>query len=242
MKKITLLLFLCISLSTLAEQPLFTKANIAYANDSITEAIALYDSISATGRESSELYYNLGNCYYKNKNWANAIWHYEKSLQLNNNKKAKENLALTKLKIIDRIEALPQLFYKKWRKITEELLSTKHWQYLAILSIFLALFFGAMNKLLNKNTKKYYIFFLTIALLLLLISSESYQNKIDKKEGIILSSVAVINSAPTLNSTELFTLHSGTKLEITDRIDDWIHIKIANGDSGWILQNSVKEL
>jgi len=52
----------------------------------------------------------------------------------------------------------------------------------------------------------------------------------------------VINSAPTLNSTELFTLHSGTKLEITDRIDDWIHIKIANGDSGWILQNSVKEL
>ena len=242
MKKITLLLFLCISLSTLAEHPLFTKANIAYANDSITEALALYDSILATGRESSELYYNLGNCYYKNKNWANAIWHYEKSLQLNNNEQAKENLALTKLKIIDRTEALPQLFYKKWRKITEELLSTKHWQYLAILSIFLALFFGAMNKLLNKNTKKYYIFFLTSALLFLLISSESYQNKIDKKEGIIFSSVVVINSAPTANSTELFTLHSGTKLEITDRIGDWIHITIANGNSGWILQNSVKEL
>ena len=242
MKKITLLLFLCISLNTIAEQSLFTKANTAYANDSITKAIALYDSILARERESSELYYNLGNCYYKNKDWANAIWHYEKSLQLTNNEQAKENLALTKLKIIDRIEALPQIFYKKWRISTQELLSTKHWQYLAILSILLALLFGTMNKLLNKNTKKYYSFFLTSALLLLLISSLSYQNKIDKKEGIIFSSVVVINSAPTLNSTELFTLHSGTKLEIADRIGDWIHIKIANGNSGWILQNSVKEL
>ena len=72
MKKITLLLFLCISLNTIAEQPLFTKANKTYANDSIAEAITLYDSILASGRESSELYYNLGNCYYKNKDWANA--------------------------------------------------------------------------------------------------------------------------------------------------------------------------
>jgi len=242
MKKITLLLFLCISLNTIADQPLFIKANTAYANDSITKAIALYDSILASGRESSELYYNLGNCYYKNKDWANTIWHYEKSLQLNNKKEVKENLALTKLKIIDRIEVLPQLFYKKWWIGAQGLLSTKHWQYLAILSIFLALLFGILNKLLNKNTKKYYIFFLTSALLFLLISSSSYQNKIDKKEGIIFSSVVVINSAPTLNSTELFTLHSGTKLEIIDKIGNWIHITITNGNSGWILQNSVKEL
>ena len=242
MIKITLLLFLCISLNTIADQLLFTKANTAYTSDSITKAIALYDSILASERESSELYYNLGNCYYKNKDWANAIWHYEKSLQLTNNEQVKENLALTKLKIIDRIEALPQLFYKKWWKITQELLSTKHWQYLAILSIFLALIFVTLNKLLNKNTKKYYIFFLTISLLLLLISSSSYQNKIEKEEGVIFSSAVMVNSAPTSRSTELFTLHSGTKLEITNRIGDWIHIKIANGDSGWILQNSVKEL
>ena len=242
MKRITLLLFLCVSLNTIAEQPLFTKANKTYASDSIAEAITLYDSILASGRESSELYYNLGHCYYKNKDWANAIWHYEKSLQLNNNEQAKENLALTKLKIIDRIEVLPQLFYKKWRISTQGLLSTKHWQYLAILSIFLALFFEVLNKLLNKNKKKYYIFFFTSALLLLLISNSSYQNKIDKKEGIIFSLVVVVNSEPTSNSTELFTLHSGTKIEIIDRIGNWIHITITNGNSGWILQNSVKEL
>jgi len=242
MKKITLLLFLCISLNVIADQPFFTKANTAYANDSITKAIALYDSILASGKESGELYYNLGNCYYKNKDWANAIWHYEKSLQLTNNEQAKENLALTKRKIIDRIEALPQLFYKKWWISTQELLSTKHWQYLAILSIFLALFFEVLNKLLNKNTKKYYIFFLTSSLLLLLISSSSYQNKIDKKEGIIFSSPAEIYSEPIESCRTPSILRSGTKIEIIGREKDWIQIKEANGNRGWILQNSVKEL
>jgi len=242
MRKTTFILLTLFSLTVFAGESLFNTANEQYAQEKYSETILLYDSILTSGRESSELYYNLGNCYYKNKDWANSIWHYEKSLQLNNNEQAKENLALTKLKIIDRIEALPQLFYKKWWISTQELLRTKHWQYLAILSIFLALFFEILNKLLNKNTKKYYIFFLTSGLLLLLISSSSYQNKIEKKEGIIFSSVVVINSAPTSNSTELFSLHSGTKLEITDKIGDWIHIKIANGKSGWILQKSVQQL
>ena len=48
MRKITLLLFLCISLNVIAEQSLFTKANTAYANDSITKAMVLYDSILAS--------------------------------------------------------------------------------------------------------------------------------------------------------------------------------------------------
>ena len=242
MKKIILLLFLCISIKTIAEYPLFTKGNTAYTNDSIIKAIALYDSILVSGRESSELYYNLGNCYYKNKDWANAIWHYEKSLQLNNNEQAKENLALTKLKIINRIEVLPQIFYKKWWTSTQELLSTKYWQYLAILSIFLALFFKVLNKLLNKNKTKNYIFFLIGALLLLLISNSSYQNKIDKKEGIIFSSPAEIYSEPIESSRTKFTIRLGTKIEIIKRDKDFFEIIESNGESGWILQNTVKEL
>tara|TARA_B100000795_G_scaffold120699_1_gene89881 strand:+ start:363 stop:1091 length:729 start_codon:yes stop_codon:yes gene_type:complete len=242
MKKITILLFLCISLNAIAEQSLFTKANTAYTNDSIIKAIALYDSILVSGRESSELYYNLGNCYYKNKDWANAIWHYEKSLQLNNNEQAKENLALTKLKIINRIEVLPQIFYKKWWTSTQELLSTKYWQYLAILSIFLALFFKVLNKLLNKNKTNNYIFFFIGALLLLLISNSSYQNKIDKKEGIIFSSPAEIYSEPIKSSRTTLTIRLGTKIEIIKRDKDFFEIIESNGESGWILQNTVKEL
>ena len=70
----------------------------------------------------------------------------------------------------------------------------------------------------------------------------SYQRNITKKEAIIFTSSVVVNSAPTTNSTNLFSLHSGSKIEILDTIGEWINIKIANGNSGWILQNSIKEL
>ena len=242
MKKIILLLFLCISIKTIAEYPLFTKGNTAYTNDSINQAISLYDSILASNKQSSELYYNLGNCYYKNKDWTNAIWHYEKSLQLKGHKQAKENLALSKLKIIDRIEGIPHIFYKKWWTSTEALLSTLHWQYLAIFSALLALIFGIMKELLNKKYKKHCTLILFISFALLLVSSSSYKNKIEKETAIIFSSVVTVSSAPSENSTKLFTLHAGTKIEITDRIGNWVNIKIANGNSGWILQNLAREL
>ena len=117
MKLKTLIISLLLSISSFASNQLFEKANKAYNNSDYTSAITLYDSILTIGLESSELYYNLGNCHYKTKYWANAIWHYEKSLKLEKNKKTIQNLELANLKIIDRIEDIPQLFYKKWWSI-----------------------------------------------------------------------------------------------------------------------------
>ena len=242
MREITFILLTLFSLNVFANESLFNTANERYSQEKYSEAILLYDSILTKGLESSELYYNLGNCYYKTNDWANAIWHYEKSLQLTKHEKTDKNLALTRLKIVDRIEPLPQLFYKKWWLSLQSFLNTKHWQYLSILSIFLALVFGILHKLLSKNTKNYFNFSLYIALILFLISLSSYQNTVVKQEGIIFESAVVIKSAPSSNSTELFTLHAGTKLEIIDAIGNWIQVKIANGNNGWLLQNSVKEL
>ena len=242
MKRLTLILPLLICMQTFAGEQLFLQANTEYTNENYETAISLYDSILTKEIASSELYYNLGNCHYKTQDWANSIWHYEKSLQLEKNEKTIHNLNLAKLKIIDRIEPLPQLFYKKWGLTIQGFISTKHWQYLAILSIFLALLFKTLHTFYNKNTKKYFLLSLFTAFVLFFISLSSHQNSWIKKEGIIFDSTVVITSAPTSNSTELFTLHAGAKVEITDTIGNWIYIRIANGNSGWLSQNSVKEL
>ncbi|MBT5750046.1 MAG: SH3 domain-containing protein [Flavobacteriales bacterium] len=76
----------------------------------------------------------------------------------------------------------------------------------------------------------------------LFFTHSSYTQNFVKKEGIIFTSTVIVNSAPTSNSTNLFSLHSGSKVVIIDEIGDWINIRIANGNSGWITQNSIKEL
>ena len=158
MKLRTLIISLLVSISSFASDQLFEKANKAYNKSDYTSAITLYDSILTTGLESSELYYNLGNCHYKTNDWANAIWHYEKSLQLNNNEKTKHNLELVKLKIIDRIEPLPQLFYKKWWINLTQNLSTQVWQILTLFGmgfIFILQLISQFTSLKNKLITKW---------------------------------------------------------------------------------------
>ena len=121
---IFILLALC-CIKTNAEITLFEQANREYKNENYSQAINLYNNIITNNMESSEIYYNLGNCYYKQKEWANAIWNYEKSLQLKKNKKTLQNLELTQLKIIDKIEPIPELFYTRWWKNIVDLFTTK---------------------------------------------------------------------------------------------------------------------
>ena len=242
MKRITFILSLFFALNSFAGEPLFLQANTEYVNENYTVAISLYDSILTNGLESAELYYNLGNCHYKTQDWANAIWHYEKSLQFGNNEKTRDNLSLAKLKIIDRIEALPQLFYKKWWASLTQVFSTKTWQIIALLCIGLIFILQLISQITSLKSKLITKIFSAITVLILLITQTSYHNSYVKKEAIIFSETITANSAPTSSSTNLFTLHEGIKVEIIDIISDWINIKIADGRSGWIPQNSIKEL
>jgi len=242
MKRLILILSLFICSQSFATEQVFELANKQYANENYSAAISLYDSILTSGSESSELYYNLGNCYYKNNDWANAIWHYEKSLQLNKNEKTIHNLELAKLKIIDRIEPLPKLFYKKWWINLTQTLSTQVWQILTLLAIGLIFILQLISQFTSLKSKLITKILSGITVVILLITQTSYHNNFTKKEAIIFSKTITVNSAPTSSSTNLFTLHAGSNVEIIDVIGDWINIRIANGNSGWIAQHSIKEL
>ena len=242
MKRLIFILSLFICSQNFASEQVFGLANKQYVDENYSAAISLYDSILTSGMESSELYYNLGNCHYKKNDWANAIWHYEKSLQLNNNEKTKHNLKLVKLKIIDRIEPLPQLFYKKWWIDLTQSLSTQVWQILTLFGMGFLFILQLISQFTSLKSKIITKILSATTVIILLITQTSYHNNFIKKEAIIFSETLTINSAPSINSTNLFTLHLGTKVEITDTIGDWINIKIVNGNSGWVIKNSIKEL
>lgn len=242
MKQLTLILSILLCIENYASEFTFRQANEEYNKGNYTKAITLYDSIISNNLESSELYYNLGNCYYKTQDWANTVWYYEKSLKLNpNNYNAIHNLQLTKIKIKDQIEALPELFYKKWWKNFNSLTTIKIWQILLITSIWAILIHQLIKRIFNyKNI--YLTYLLNILLLILLCVTYSSNLQYNKKEAVIFSKSVIVNSAPSVNSTNLFSLNSGTKIEVIDKIGDWINIKIINGNIGWIKESDCKIL
>lgn len=242
MKK-TILIFILLSNQIFAKDSLFIQGNQQYAEEKYLDAISTYDSIISNGLESSELYYNLGNCYYKIKDWPYAIWYYKKSLSLNpNNKEALHNLTITKLKTINQIEAIPQLFYKKWQENLINLLPIKNWQIFTLICIWITVIIQMLN-ILTKYKIKYLVpIFNTFSLILLITTYVAYQKNYNKNEAIIFSSSIMVNSAPSSSSTNLFSLHSGNEIEIIDQIEEWVKVQTADGRDGWIKKTDCKSI
>src|SRR5947209_3472912 len=118
MKKYLFLIIAFLNISLLFGQTnkeLFYKANDFYQKRDYENAAKNYESITKQGYESAEVYYNLGNCYYKTNNIPLAILNYERAIKLApGDEDIDMNLKIANLKIIDKIEPLPPLFFKNW--------------------------------------------------------------------------------------------------------------------------------
>ena len=243
-KYIISILLLLSSIYLFGDESLFHKANKEYEIGNYETAIDTYKELIKMDNTSSELYYNLGNSYYKMENWAESIWCYEKSLKIKYDNKTIENLNIAKSKIKNRIKPLPKTFYKKWCDKVINLLHIKKWQIITILSVWLTVSLNIITNLKRIKSKKYlFIVLYFICIILIIISQQSYNNFI-KKEAIIFSSSLPVNSEPTknINNKKLFNLSLGTKVEVIKTKKDWIYIKLNDGRKGWIKENDVKRL
>lgn len=249
MKKI--LFFLLIIASSVVAQTsdeLFNNANDLYKNENIKEAIELYKKIESQGIVSSELYYNLGNSYYKLNKVGPSIYYYEKALKINPfNKDVKNNLVFAKRLALDNVAELPKTVFQKFNKNWLQKLSYNDWAIAAVVFSFLGsllfLFFYFSD---SPSKKRFYFMTSTLSFLLLifsfLITYNQYTISKKNKLAIVFATKTAVRNAPTLNSEEVFTLHEGTKVIVLDSLDDWRKIKLADGKLGWIIANEIKLL
>ncbi|MDG2138862.1 MAG: tetratricopeptide repeat protein [Flavobacteriales bacterium] len=243
MKKAIIIFNLILCYNLHANDSLFISANNDYANQDYINATAKYDSLIANNFESAELYYNLGNCFYKTNEIHQAIYYYEKSLKIDPNfEDAQENIKLCKLQLIDKIDQMPELFYKKYFKKIKKLISLNSWKILSLISIWTFFLFFILKIFFKKKTNFISPAILVLSLIFLLITISVKNDELNNRSAIIYASTIDVMSAPSGKSTKLFTLHLGTKININDQIEDWVNISIDNGKKGWILTQNLKEI
>lgn len=250
MKKLVTVILFCFSLSIFSQAPekLFSEANTFYKVEDYQRALDVYLSIEEQGYQSSDLYFNLGNTYYKLNKVAPAIYYFEKALKLNPaNEDAAFNLAFAKRMTIDVIEELPKTFLQKFSINVIQKLPFDTWALIAVIASFLtALFF--LIYFFSSSSKKKLIYFnttiltLVIMLVTVIFAYKNYDTVQLNRTAIIFATKAVIKNAPTKSSEEAFELHEGTKVIILDELDDWKKIKIADGKVGWINDQLLKEI
>ena len=242
MNKLSLILVFLISFNLYGNDSLFLSANSDYANQEYNSAIKKYNLILSSNLESPELYYNLANSFFKINEIHQAIYYYEKALKIKPDfDDAKENLEICNLQLIDKIEEIPELMITSLYNNIINFLSLKNWIYLTLIFIWVSLIIFSYNSFVKKN-KKSVLYLVIFSFFLFFITTKKYNQNINVKEAIIYSSVINVMSAPSEQSTNLFSLHIGTKVKIEDQIENWVNIRIANGKKGWVLIENLKEI
>jgi tetratricopeptide (TPR) repeat protein len=244
------ILFLLISnfVFTQNVDELFTEANSLYKDGEYSKAIELYNQIEVNGNISSELYYNLGNCYYKLNEVAPTIYNYEKALKIDPlNEDAQNNLVFAKRLTLDRIEALPKTVFQKFNENFLQKLTYNTWGIIAVMLSIIGslLFLGYYFSNISSQKKGFFSTSMLSFILLaftLLIAYNVYNTSQKNIEAIIFTEEVSINTEPTESSSEAFILHEGTKVSVLDQVDDWHKIRLADGKIGWVPSKHIKLL
>ncbi|MFA5974086.1 MAG: SH3 domain-containing protein [Lentimicrobiaceae bacterium] len=251
-KKIAVLIaaILLVAFHAVGQNPeqLAAQAAKAYNNKQYPEAITLYDKIIADGYESYALYYNLGNAYFRNNQNAPAVLYYEKALKLSpNNEDIKHNIEVVNSKLSDKVEQVPELFYKRWWK---QLLNIMDIDAMAITNIILltlalllfSIYIAVSGILIRKLSFWTGIaFFLLFSIGIIAASQRNYYLT-NNHEAVIFEPTVNIKSSPDENSKDIFVLHEGTKVTLLDVVSNWQEIRIANGSTGWIKTSDIRNI
>lgn len=225
-----------------------TQANQLYTKGQYAEAAKEYERIAETEGTSPELYYNLGNAYYKMNEIGKSILNYERALRLNPLfDDARFNLELAQQKVVDNIYQTPTFFLKRWVDSFIRMLSSNQWVYLGWGLFLLTLILGLMfifgpSYFFRKISFYLASVFFVITLMAVLFSGIRKSQMLHHTEGIIMTGVVTAKSSPDQSGTNLFELHEGTKVTIKSNLGKWIEIELGNGNVGWIEQEDIENI
>ena len=219
----------------------------SYISGQWTESTRAWKSLEELGVVSPDLYYDLGNAYFKSGDYARAILYYERTLKSDPSfSDARFNLEFANGLIQDKIDDVLEFVLKSWARKLSYHFSSDTWAAISLslfgLALALAvLFFIGASSLLRRTG-----FYGGIAAILLSASSyglAQWQRHSFMKDdhAIIMVPVSSVKSSPSMESSkDLFVLHEGTKVRILDSVGEWKNISLSDGRQGWIRNNDME--
>ncbi len=219
----------------------------AFIRGDYVSAISIYENILENQGEAAEIYYNLGNSYFKNNNIAKSLVNLERALLLEpGNGDIRFNLDLVRSKTVDKVTPIGEVFFVTWFRSMKNWFSVDEWAKIAVSSFFILIASFILYILGSRIVLKKIGFILSILMFLIVILANifAYSQKnvlIDREYAIIMKPSVTVKSTPNMNSTDLFVVHEGHKVAIKDTsMKDWVEIKLEDGNVGWIPENVIE--
>lgn len=221
----------------------------AYGEGRWSEALADWQAICDSGLESSDLYCNIGDAWFKQNELGQAVLAYERALKLDpSNATARYNLDFVNNLIQDEIETVPEFFLKQWSRKFCWLLPSGAWAALCLV-FFAGMLACVLVFLLSSRRgarKTSFIFAIVLLVLAALSMAFAFSQRADYRKAdsaVIVKPVSSAKSSPGSSSVvDLFILHEGTKVKIVDKVGEWVNIELSDGRQGWISESDLETI
>ena len=248
MRIIGIIMLLMVSLQSerISADSLFALGNRYFRIEKYDYALDAYSAILEQV-EHPDLYFNMGNTFYRSGDVGKAVWAYEKGLQFSPRQKdLNHNLDIVNTRVQDRIEMPQGYFFIEWYSSLKNQYTLQDlivWGGLMILLFaFAGIFkeFGILDMVFAGRTQ---IFFLILTVVIHGLALDKYWELSDREEGVVVSSVVNVRSAPVDRDEKvIFRIHEGLKVDIAQSQPGWFEIILLDGKKGWIPYKSLLKL
>ena len=224
------------------------EADSSYAHEHYQQAARQYEQLLKQG-VSADLYYNLGNSYYRMDNITKAVLNYERALLLSpGDRDIRFNLQMARSKTIDKIVPESEMFFVTWYHSLVNLQSVDAWARMALITlvaaIVLALAYLFANAVWLRKVGFFCgLFFVVVFLLSNLFAWQQKQALVNRRGAIIIQPAVTVKSTPAQSGTDLFILHEGTRVTILDAsMRNWRSVRVADGKQGWVQTSQIENI
>lgn len=254
-----IILFILIPLITLSThatnkvedaEALYNQKNYIAAIEAYNQIISADSSlINTSPQQAATIYYNLGNCYYRVKDFTKAVFSFQQSLRLNpSDKDAQFNLQLTQSKLQDQFnEPSESLFVIMSRSIMLSSSATT-WGYTSLILLILASisFYLFKNKrikiIFNKIAFTTSILSFVLALMAISFAYIEHNYPYPAHQAVIMQTTQAYTT-PSATSKTVRELHSGVLINIiTTQDNGWQQVQLPDNTTCWIRSNTLANL
>lgn len=260
MRKILFLLaalWFC-SVASAQTSDILQQADSAYTADNFQEAAAAYQHVINTEGTSTEILYNLGNCYYRMGEFGKAILSYERALRLDpTSEDARNNLEFVNSKIADRPGERGSFLGNALDALSCSAKSNT-WAWLAFACFILTLVGAGAYIFSNIIVVRKTGFFGGIVALIacgcfLYLSFRSASIASADDVAIVTTPSTILSTSPRIpkdRNQEAMLLHEGTRVQILDSVRSttdsinalWYDVQVDNAHRAWINAAAVEKI
>tara|TARA_B100001250_G_scaffold404442_1_gene420436 strand:+ start:113 stop:856 length:744 start_codon:yes stop_codon:yes gene_type:complete len=247
MKKALIIFFLPVLLLGLDSADLFERANKNAEDSKFLEAIEKYELLVEKGFISGNLYYNLGNAYYRTNQLGFALWAYYSAQRLiPRDPDLLHNIKVAQAKCVDRIELPKSIFLFDFLLKIETFVRLVELNILGSILFFIISLLILLKKtdLVSINIINYLVSLLvTLFLIVNVLALRKYIIENKEKYSIVISNSVSVFSGPKDNQNSiLFLVNEGLKVKLNNYQEKWVEIELIDGKKGWVNILSVKEI